>query len=225
MTAQTPETQSSDPPTIYKVLAEDGTACHGGSGKWFLPKGERPGKWMPVIKNIVPCHRGYHLCEGETDLVAWLGPVIWIAEYRGEQVRDEDKIVVGEARLVSHCGNWNERTAQLFAADCAEDVLHLYERDYPNDDRPRRAIQAARDFAEGRVSEAATAAARAAAWVAARAAARDAAWDAAWVAARAAARDAAWNTARDAASAAAWAATSLRQSNHLRKLLTGELYT
>src|SRR3990167_7169745 len=31
-----------------------------------------------------------------------------------------------------------------FAADCAERVLHIYEARYPGDDRPRRAIAAAR---------------------------------------------------------------------------------
>ena len=32
----------------------------------------------------------------------------------------------------------------LAAADIAESVLHLYESEYPNDDRPRKAIEAAR---------------------------------------------------------------------------------
>jgi hypothetical protein len=41
---------------------------------------------------------------------------------------------------------------RLFACDCAERVLHLYEREYPGDDRPRRAIQVARDHARGRAT-------------------------------------------------------------------------
>lgn len=57
------------------------------------------------------------------------------------------------------------------AADFAESVLHIYESDYPNDNRPRLAIQAARDYADGKIDDAA----RAAACDAARAAARDAA--------------------------------------------------
>jgi len=72
-----------------------------------------------------------------------------------------------------------DRLARLFAADCAESVLHLYESKYPDDKRPRNAIVAARQFANGEI----TAAARAAASDAARAAARDAAWAAAWAAA------------------------------------------
>jgi hypothetical protein len=42
-----------------------------------------------------------------------------------------------------------DKEIRLFAADCAESVLHIYENRYPNDDRPRKAIQAARDYANG----------------------------------------------------------------------------
>ncbi len=36
---------------------------------------------------------------------------------------------------------------RLFACDCAERVLSFYEREYPGDNRPRRAIQVAHDYA------------------------------------------------------------------------------
>lgn len=39
----------------------------------------------------------------------------------------------------------NRRIISLFAADCAERVLPIFERDRPDDDRPRRAIVVARD--------------------------------------------------------------------------------
>ena len=82
-------------------------------------------------------------------------------------------------------------------ADYAERVLHLYEKEHPNDKRPRRAIQAVRDFADGKITEEEMAAS----WAAARAAARDASWAAAR-AARAAAGTAAWDAAWAAAGAA-----------------------
>jgi hypothetical protein len=96
-----------------------------------------------------------------------------------------------------------DRLARVFACDCAESVLHIYEKEFPEDKRPREAIRVSRAFAEGKATRdelaAARDAARDAAWDAARAAARDAAW----AAARAAARDAAWDAARAAARAAA----------------------
>ena len=104
-----------------------------------------------------------------------------------------------------------ERRLRHWAADCAAHVLHFYERDHPNDMRPRNAIKAARDLADGLIDGAARSDAAGAAWAAA---ARDAAWDAARDAARAAAWDAARAVraaVRDAvAAAAAWDAAFAR---------------
>lgn len=40
----------------------------------------------------------------------------------------------------------------LWAADCAQHVLHLFEAEQPNDGRPRRAIEVARAWARGEVT-------------------------------------------------------------------------
>jgi hypothetical protein len=167
---------------------------------------------MPKIENIEPCKRGYHLCEGETQLVSWLGPSIWEAEWRGDRMESPDKIVVSEARLVRKLATWNDRTARLFACDCAERVLLIFESKYPGDSRPRAAIEVSRRFAIGNASQAELDAARYAAWDAARDAARDAAY-----AARYAARYAAY-----AARYAAWGAERKWQAERLRQYLFGE---
>ena len=39
-----------------------------------------------------------------------------------------------------------------WAADCAEHVLHFFEEENPNDDRPRRAIEQARAWARGEIT-------------------------------------------------------------------------
>ena len=98
--------------------------------------------------------------------------------------------------------DWHDREIRHFAADCAEMVLPIYEKRYPDDDRPRKAIQAARDYADGKIDDAA----RSAAWDAAWDASWDAAWDAAGSAARSAAWSAAWDAAGSAARSAAWSA-------------------
>ena len=56
------------------------------------------------------------------------------------------------------------KTPRLWACDCAERVLPIFESDRPGDLRPRDAIRASRRYARGEIG----------------AAARDAAWDAAW---------------------------------------------
>ena len=117
--------------------------------------------------------------------------------------------------LAEKRGIWNKldpTKLRLFACDCAEQALPIYEKDYPDDKRPRKAVETARLFAEGKATQkeldAAWAAAGAAAWDAAGAAAGDAARDAARDAAgaAAAAAAAAWDAARYAAAArdAAW---------------------
>jgi hypothetical protein len=97
----------------------------------------------------------------------------------------------------------SDRAMRMFAAHCAADALHAERAAGREPDlRSWDAVTVAYDYATGRATDAALAAAGAAAWDAALAAARVAAWAAADAAARAAARDAA----RDAASATAWAA-------------------
>ena len=74
------------------------------------------------------------------------------------------------------------RLLVLWAADCAEHVLSIFEANYPKDGRPKKAIETARAWARGEIS---VGTARAAAFEA-HAAARDATSDAARAAARAA---------------------------------------
>src|SRR5690606_19794656 len=104
---------------FYKVLRADGTPCHGGTSRWHLPTADGPGEWMPAIPDPVPCRRGYHLCRDAADLLAWLGPTIWVAEAAGAVIAHRDKVVVERARLLRRLP-WDERTAREFAADCAE---------------------------------------------------------------------------------------------------------
>ena len=192
--------------TYYKVLAADGVSSyHGGLGKWFIPKGKRIGKWMPAIKDIRPCERGYHFVNIE-QLPQWLGPTLYEIEVRGQIIHQADKSVAEQARLIRKVETWNDKTLRLYAADCAERVLGLYEKQYPKDDRPRKAIQAARDFANGLITkDAAAKAATNAAYAAACANGAYAAVNAAYYAAFNAASAAAY-TAYTTAAGASYAA-------------------
>src|SRR3990167_7350346 len=203
--------------TLYKVLGDKGVAHHGGSGRWHLPHGKRPGKWMPAVKgDIALCSNGYHLIPA-TSLLEWLGPTLYEAEGRGDQQTDSTKLAFREARLIRKFEHWNDRNARLFAADCAARALNRWREDFKAkrlqqdvDPRSHAAVVIARQLAIGGVDEAwlaAWSAARSAAWLAAESAARSAAWSAAESAARSAAesaaRSAAWSGARSAAERAA----------------------
>lgn len=120
-----------------------------------------------------------------------------------------DILGVADAIWALRAVEGHDKEIRLFACECAESVLHFFEEKFPDDNRPRNAIESARRYANGEEGEdeliaarAAAAAARAAAG-AATWAAGDAAGDAAGAAAGAA-RAAAWDAADDAAGAAAW---------------------
>ena len=167
---------------LYKVLDAEGCSCNGGDSKWSLPTRNddgtwTPGEWMPEIDGpLVECENGYHLATLE-QLVRWLNARIFVAEVDGELVEsiDHEKWVARKVRLVSETA-WDERMARLFACDCAEHVLPIYEKDYPKDPRPRKAVETARAYADGKATKEELAAARNAAWAAAGGAAGAAAW-------------------------------------------------
>lgn len=207
---------------VFKVLDADGRSFHGGTGLW------PPGVWRTVNGPLKPCANGLHLCR-ERDLVGWLGPVIWRAEYDDSDVIEcADKLVVRRARVVSRVQAWDERAARLFAVDCAERVLPLWEENYPGDKQPREAVETARRYVAGEAAPeelaaagaATSAATRHAASAATSAAASAAAWAAAWAAASAAAWAATRDAARDAADAARDAEREW-QTNRLMQYLDG----
>ena len=183
---------------------------------------------LAAIRSKSPCHDGW------TKLLKHLGktaaddepmPLLTVLDSNG----------LNDALWVLDRTQCNPRLSRHFAAWCAEQVLPIFERERPDDMRPRQAIAVARD-------DAASESDRAAAWAAARAAARAATWDAAWDAAQAAAwaaaRDAAWDAAQaaagdaaqaaardaagDAAGDAALAAAGDAQTTQLRKMLLNE---
>lgn len=196
---------------VFKWLGENGEAHHGGAGQWGLPKHGAPGDWMPHVSGVlIPCKNGYHLCRKQ-DLVLWCAPRLFVAEYKFKAVEHRDKLVVRRARLLYEVTTWNERTARRFACDCAERVLHIYEKQYPTNLACRKVIEVARLYSNGSATkdemDAAWRAARDASWSAAGDAPRIAAISATRTAACNASLGASWDAARKAARASVWNAS------------------
>jgi hypothetical protein len=148
--------------TLYKVLGAHGHSIHGGTANWFLPSEEEPGVWMPPAAGAICCVCGYHLVELRT-LAQWLRAdcTIYAAEGRGENDADgTGKTAFSQARLLRRVF-LSEQDMRLFASDCAEHVLHVFEAYDPNDSRPRDAVAAARAYARGEITSRAAAFARA----------------------------------------------------------------
>ena len=184
-------------PTYYKFLNKGRIAPYSD---WKWPQLKR---WtQPIEGKLKECKTGYHLTTA-AHLIDWIAPELYIAGAEGDIIVNGNKIVCRKARLVERVDTWNDKTARLFAAECGYHVLPIFEKRYPNDNRPRKALEMAVDFANDEAIGKDLAAAGAAARAAAQAAARDAAWAAAWAAAR----------------AAAWAAEMEWQSQRLVELL------
>jgi hypothetical protein len=201
--------------TFFKAL--DGYhPAHGGDGRY-----PGVGRWTRHLDpaRLEACEYGFHLAKGP-QVLSWLAPTLYIAEPCSEHppVDAADKWVTCRVRLVERLDRWDDRTARLFAADCAEAVL-LGERASGRepDERSWNAVAVARRFAIGDASAADLVAARDAARAArdAAGAARDAARDAA---------GAAWDAARDAWDAARDARAAARDSQYqqLVAYLTGD---
>jgi hypothetical protein len=172
------------------------------------------GEWAPPVVRPRLCNRGYHDSLTIPDALHNVrGNGLARTEVRGAAHLDDeshpDKRCHAEMRLTA-VYRWTKRDSVALAVFAAELVLHVFEDRYPGDDRPRKAIAAAKAYLAGQL--AAYAAAYAAAADAAYAAAADAAYaadaDAAYAAYAAAyAADAAADAAAaDAAAAAADAA-------------------
>ena len=168
-------------PQYFKCL-EAGLKPPYGTGPAYVP-----GKRRSARGALVPCSSGIHACT-LAQLPAWLNEVICpILDASEDRNTDHaDKVVFRWAVLGEPFPTWNETTARLFAADCAEHVLPIFGKLQPDDDRPCRAIEAARAFARGQI----TADERSAAW--------SASGSAAWSAAESAAESAelAWQSER-----------------------------
>lgn len=212
--------------TYYlKFLTADGLGTYS-EFPWPLPTDGQPGAWVTVEGDLVVCENGIHASTlGHAP--GWVHDAAYLIEFDGdvETIGAEDAQVIGRrARLVRRL-DWDWRSAQRYAADCAEHVLPIWLAVYPDDDRPRLAIAARRRWANGEIDEADWYAARDAAWNAAWYAAMDAAKDAAraagytggdtvWYAAWYAARAAAWYAAR--AAERAWQAARLAEYLNLQ---------
>ena len=151
---------------LFKCLGK------GRMGPYSQFKWPKVGVWLEVVRPLEVCQNGIHLCQ-DKDLVSWLNAEIYEAEYAGERLDAYDKIVVRKARLTKRLKTWNARTQRLFACDCAERVLPIFEREYPDDDRPRQAIKIARRYAYGKATKKELAAAMDAAMAAAMDAERE----------------------------------------------------
>jgi hypothetical protein len=175
----------------YKFLnsVKDKIKSNSGNQVWEV------GNWYKH-EEISMCNSGFHCSKTILDAMSYVkGEILAEVKTKGEHESQSDKEVWQEMKIVK-AYKWTKKDSVALSIFSAELVLKNYEKLYPDDKRPREAIEAAKKVLENDNEEN-----RSAAWSAA-----ESAWSAAW-----SARSAAWS-AESAAESAAWSAESAAES-------------
>ena len=184
-------------PRYWKFLRlKDGKIVseHDGS-EWAI------GVQRSVLAPVQEC-KGLNCSQLITDAMGYVqGEILAEVEISGVQMVGDDKITCEHMTLI-RAWKWTKKDSVALSIYAAELVIENFERQYPNDRRPREAIEAAKAWIINpcESTESAARSAESAAW-----SAESAAWSAAWSAESAAwsARSAAWSQAHRRSQAAA----------------------
>jgi hypothetical protein len=200
----------------------------------------KPGQTLAIDGEPELCKNGLHASRSILDALGYAqGPIVCRVRLSGHVVKGDDKLVGTERRCL-----WMVDATTIlrkWAIWCAERALDrvaaradLVESDLRALSASRDALDCARRYLAGEVTEstlrtawgaacdAAGDAAWDAAWGAAGDAAKGATWSLAWVSAWGAAWGAAWSAAWDASGDAAWDAERMAQARELTRLVMAE---
>ena len=201
--------------TAYKFLRKGMKSNYDGS-KWEL------GVWREVHAPVRECE-GLNCSKMIPDALGYVkGEILAKVEYGGKVIDSGDKLTCQKMRVVESwkCGKMESIKMAVFAALL---VLPIFEKKYPDDDRPRKAIEAAEAWINRPTKKNANAAAYAARAAADAAYAARAAAAAANAYAAYAANAAANAAAKAAANAADAKAAKMKIHRYVLKMLKGDV--
>ena len=151
---------------LWKFM-RTGLKSESGDHTW------RVGDWYEVEGALSICNNGFHASRGPLEALGYVkGEVVAKVEVRGKSEIQSDKECWSEMRVVK-AWEWTKEDSVTFSIFASEQVLINYEKVYPNDKRPREAIEAAKKWLKN-PTDANASAARSAADSAADSAARSA---------------------------------------------------
>ena len=118
-----------------------------GNTTWKL------GEWQKHRGKISICESGFHACQEPRDAFEnyIYGDRFFIVEARGKIKKGNNKFVASEMRLIKEVNL--KMVSVEWAIYCARAVLNIYEKKYPNNDRPRKAIEAAEEWFKNSTEE------------------------------------------------------------------------
>ena len=171
--------------------------------KWKL------GEWQHYKGKLKMCKAGFHCSKTKYHAFSYVqGAILAEVEVKGKSIKEKDKECWSDMRII-RAWKWQKKDSIALAIFSAELCLDNFEKVYPDDKRPREAIEAAKKYLDNPTEEnrsAAWSAAQSAVWSAAQSA--EGAAQSAARSARSAAQSAAQSVAQSAAQSAAWSAES-----------------
>ena len=140
----------------YKFL-RTGLKSDSGSLTWKI------GKWVHQDGPLYICHNGLHCSIYPDQAFSYVGgEILAVVQTKGKSIIKEDKECWTDMKIVK-AWKWTKKDSIDLAIYAAELVIDIYEKEYPNDDRPRKAIESAKSYRNNQTKDnAANAAANAA---------------------------------------------------------------
>jgi hypothetical protein len=129
---------------LYKFLDRKGRGIvsRNGDQKWKV------GEWYKCEEKLDMCNVGFHASPKIYQAFSYIqGSVVAKVEVRGKHKSQDDKEVWEEMRIIE-AKKWTKKDSVALAIFSAELVIENYEKECPGDDRPRKAIEAAKKVLE-----------------------------------------------------------------------------
>ena len=140
--------------TYWKSLCyRDGKILsHYDKSEWVV------GQWRVNPYPVINECEGLNCSEMIVDAMRFVNcEVLAQVEIRGTTIASDDKVTAQEMRIVK-AWQWTKEDSVAMAICAAELVIEYYEKRYPNDQRPRQAIEAAKAWLANPTNDAADAA-------------------------------------------------------------------
>lgn len=153
---------------LWKTLTTEMKSFWGDESPWEL------GKWKKISGPVKVYERGFHASKNIIDAMRNFNPgLICEVEVRGKHDQIYDDTEAWSTMRVLRVWGWRQKDNVDLAIFAAELAIDIFEKAFPGDDRPRRAIEAAKAWLISSIernrqaAEKAAEAANEAAWMAA----------------------------------------------------------
>lgn len=131
---------------LWKSLGA-GLTSHG-KFKWQLDK------WEKAEGKIIACQNGFHGSRRIIDAMRFVNmEVLAVVEVDGASDTSESDKEAWQKMKIIKAWKWEKKDSVELAVFAAEQVIGNFEKQYPNDKRPREAIEAAKKWIKNPTKE------------------------------------------------------------------------